>query len=86
MIPCTTQKFFGIDCPGCGFQRSLLSFIQGDFVGSFQYYPPLYPILLLIFAGIINSRIDYKWNAEVLKISAYLSVISIVVNYLIKFF
>ncbi|MCH2198930.1 MAG: DUF2752 domain-containing protein [Flavobacteriales bacterium] len=46
MISCPTKKYLGIDCPGCGIQRSLLSMLKGDFFDAFIYYPGLFPIMV----------------------------------------
>jgi hypothetical protein len=48
MLPCLVKKYFGIECPGCGIQRSFLKLIQGDILGSIQQYPGLIPLLFLI--------------------------------------
>ncbi|MGS0524465.1 DUF2752 domain-containing protein [Zobellia nedashkovskayae] len=31
MLPCLNKKLFGIDCPGCGLQRSIVLFFKGRF-------------------------------------------------------
>ena len=30
MVPCMNKAFFGVDCPGCGIQRSAVMVVQGD--------------------------------------------------------
>ena len=54
LLPCAYKQLFGIDCPLCGGQRSLLLMMNGDFEKSFLMYPPLIPVLLLM-AHLINS-------------------------------
>lgn len=46
MIPCLSKTLFGIECLGCGFQRSLLLLFKGDFAMAFQMYPAIYTCLL----------------------------------------
>jgi hypothetical protein len=48
LLPCAYKSLFGIDCPICGAQRSLLLLLQGKFVESLYMYFPLIPILSLI--------------------------------------
>lgn len=57
MLPCLTKKYFGIDCFGCGLQRSVVLLLQGDIKNSFIMYPALYP-LLLFFALLIVKHFD----------------------------
>jgi hypothetical protein len=68
MIPCLFKTFFGYDCLGCGFQRSLFLLFQGDFLAAFKMYPAIYTCLLLFlfiaFHFLDKSR-NYKkivWN------------------------
>ena len=35
---CTSQAFFGIDCPGCGLTRSLIYAARGQWADSFQMH------------------------------------------------
>ena len=53
MLPCLNKKFFGVECLGCGLQRSISLLIQGEFTAAFVMYPAVYPLLsLLIFVGV----------------------------------
>jgi hypothetical protein len=51
LLPCAYKSLFGIDCPACGMQRSLLSFLKGDLQESFFLYPPLLFVLIGILVG-----------------------------------
>ncbi len=44
MLPCLNKKLFGVDCLGCGMQRSLLFIAKGEFVDAFKMYPAIYTI------------------------------------------
>ena len=46
LIRCPFKFATGIDCPLCGFQRSVLQLIQGNFYKSFMLYPPAIPLLI----------------------------------------
>lgn len=48
LFPCAYKSIFGIDCPMCGFQRSLILLLNGNLKISFETYPPLLPTLFLI--------------------------------------
>ena len=53
LFPCFFKSHFGMECPGCGMQRSLIALLKGDIIISLQYHAALIPfiitILLLIF-------------------------------------
>ncbi len=57
MLPCTNKMIFGLDCPGCGTQRSLVLLLRGDFIGAFEMFPAIYTTLLL-FAFIVLHFLD----------------------------
>lgn len=46
MLPCMNKKLFGIECFGCGTQRSLMLLIKGDFIGAFNMFPAIFTTLL----------------------------------------
>ena len=48
LLPCPFKHLTGIDCPGCGFQRSVLALLKGNWMESWHYYPATVPILLLV--------------------------------------
>lgn len=35
---CLSRRWFGIDCPGCGMTRSLVSLVHGDFAAAWRYH------------------------------------------------
>lgn len=53
MVPCQYNLFFGISCPMCGFQRSLVELLKGNFIESFLLFPALIPFLLTLGAGFL---------------------------------
>ena len=84
-LPCTYKALFGIDCPLCGFQRSILFLISGDFHQSLRQYPPLIPMLLYaVFLGIIFfGKREKQFRA--IKAASIIMLIMISVNYIYKF-
>lgn len=87
MLPCPFKYFTGIDCPGCGFQRSVIALIQGDLHKSFQVYPPAIPLLLFFAYGIADRRFSLDTKNEFVKKTGYMLVGTIVmVSYCIKMY
>lgn len=46
MIPCLFKKIFGIDCIGCGMQRSFNFVLHGEFEKAFNMFPAIYTSIL----------------------------------------
>ncbi len=84
MLPCAYKYFFGIDCPVCGAQRSVLLLMQGNFVESFRMYPPLIFLFALIFFAVVYLLFPSVIKAKFLKQFAVFVLIIIVINYAYK--
>ncbi|SFW30470.1 DUF2752 domain-containing protein [Cellulophaga fucicola] len=85
MLPCMNKKLLGVDCPGCGIQRSLALILQGDFAAAFNMYPAIYTLLLLMgFVG-VNYFYKIKFASKIITALAIINVILILTNYLYKF-
>ena len=44
-LPCLWKHYFDVDCPFCGFQRSVIALLQGDIWKSITLFPALFPLL-----------------------------------------
>lgn len=84
MLPCLNKVLFGIDCPGCGFQRSFMALIKGDVGQAWDSYPPIFPVLLTMILLFAALKWDFPSRLTLLKGSYFISVGFIVVNYIIK--
>lgn len=85
LIPCPFKYLTGLDCPGCGFQRSLIALLQGDITKSFALYPPTIPLLLFWTYGIADGFLKLDTRKFVIKKTLFIIVGSIVlVSYCIK--
>ncbi len=86
MLPCPFKKLSGIDCPGCGFQRSVFALFQGNLYQSFHFYPATIPLLILFAMGILNTKGYFDKKGLVLKGFIYLTGGIILMAYLHKVF
>lgn len=85
MLPCFTKKLIGVDCPGCGLQRSAIFLMKGEFVAAYHMYPAIYPLLLLLgFLG-LNKVIPIKYSNIITITLMVTTVGSILTNYILKF-
>ncbi|MDR2087042.1 MAG: DUF2752 domain-containing protein [Dysgonamonadaceae bacterium] len=86
LLTCPSKHFFHLDCPGCGFQRSIITLLEGDIAKSFQLYPATIPILTCFIFTALHIKFDFKYGAFVIKVLFILSVSTIVIFYLYKIF
>ncbi|MFI5139848.1 MAG: DUF2752 domain-containing protein [Sphingobacteriales bacterium] len=85
LIPCPFKYLTGIDCPGCGFQRSVLALFQGDLHKSFTLYPPTIPLLLFFTYGLADKYLKLDNSKNTLKKTLFVINGTIVlVSYSIK--
>ncbi len=86
MLPCLNKKLFGIDCMGCGMQRSLALIAQGDFIAAFHMYPAIYTLLLLLSVIVVNYFRNFKNAYKIIVILAIVNGVIIVGNFILKTF
>ncbi|RKE94742.1 DUF2752 domain-containing protein [Ichthyenterobacterium magnum] len=84
MLPCLNKKLFGIDCMGCGMQRSLTLVLQGDFVAAFYMYPAIYTLILLVGFIFINYFKNFKYANKIIITLAIINAILILGNFILK--
>jgi Protein of unknown function (DUF2752) len=84
MLPCLNKKLFGIECMGCGMQRSIALLFQGKFEDAFFMYPAIYLIIPLSLAIITSLFYKYRYSSKIINTLAILTIVTIVVNYTIK--
>ena len=78
MLTCPYKKFFGIDCLGCGMQRSILALLNGNFIESFYWYPALLPMLFMFLFLVLHLIFKFKRGGTFLKYN-FIFVVTIVV-------
>lgn len=86
MLDCSWKKTTGLECPGCGLQRSFDQLIHGNLTESLVLFPALLPFLFLVaytFLHILNPR---KFPARPIVVSAVLTGILMAGNWIYKIF
>lgn len=73
-----------MECFGCGFQRALVLFFQGEFVAAFKMYPAIYTLILFAAFLILNIFYKFKHEERIKLILVVLNVVIIVSSYIIK--
>ena len=86
MLPCLSKTLLGIDCPGCGLQRSIILLFRGEFWEAFLMYPAIYALIALFGFLILDFFIKVKNSNSITMVLMILTVSLILINYILKFF
>lgn len=84
MIPCLSKSMLGIDCPGCGLQRSIVHLLRGEFWEAFMMYPAIYALIALFGFLILDYFFKVKQSNTITKTLMILTVSLILINYILK--
>ncbi|WP_338424060.1 DUF2752 domain-containing protein [Galbibacter pacificus] len=84
MLPCLNKKLFGVECLGCGIQRSVALIFQGEFMAAFKMYPAIYTLILLFIYLGFNNFYKIRYANKILVFLLVLNFAIIVGNYILK--
>lgn len=84
MLPCLNKKMFGVECLGCGIQRSLVLLAKGEFVEAFKIYPAIYTLLILGLFVLLNFKMKFKNSRRIILTLVIINAVIIIVSYGIK--
>lgn len=86
MLPCLTKKMFGIDCPGCGMQRSAMALVKGNFLEAFHLYPAIFTLVILFVFSTVHLKFNLKNGHKVILILFITNIVIILTSYISKHF
>jgi hypothetical protein len=78
------KQIFGFDCPGCGTQRAIALVLEGDFIGAFQMFPPVYTTILFFIVAILQLVNKSRSYSTLLIALAIINVVSMIISYIYK--
>jgi hypothetical protein len=81
---CPFKEHFGIDCPGCGLQRSIIELLKGNIMESIILYPALLPVMTMFCFLALHLRFRFRHGALILKIMFIFNISLIALNYIYK--
>ena len=84
MLPCLSKQVLGMPCPGCGIQRAVALFFQGEFYAAFLMYPAIYPIMALFGFLFLDVFFKIKYANKISIGLMITSVVFILGNFLIQ--
>ncbi len=85
MMPCLSKQLFGLDCPGCGMQRSAALVLEGHFESALHMFPAIYTTIVLF--ALIGVNVVFKKSLSRIIIPiAILNGIIMLASFLYKIF
>ena len=85
LLPCITKRFLGIDCPGCGLQRSVVYLLQGRFQDAFGMYPAIYTLIPLFGVLVVYLFRQPRFAHRLILWLGLLNAAVILTHYILKF-
>ena len=84
LLSCQWKKL-GIECMGCGMQRSIIHILRGEFMDAFYMYPAIYTLMgMFVYLG-FHLKFAFK-NGHIILLTLFVSnVLLILSNYILKF-
>jgi len=83
MLSCQ-WKSMGMECMGCGFQRSVIFLLKGDFTNAFMSYPAIYSLILLVAMLGLHLKFNFSQGHKILLWLFIFNLIIIIGNYILK--
>lgn len=84
LLSCSWKEL-GLECMGCGFQRSVIHLLKGEFALAFKLYPAIYTLILMFgFLG-LHLRFNFAKGHRILMGLFIVNLLIILVGYTIKF-
>jgi len=84
MLTCLSKEYFGVECPGCGAQRSLVCLLRGEVLDSLALYPALIPFIIFFTMAILTLVKPLKLNAKWVLIAALITFGIMIIHFILK--
>lgn len=89
LFSCFFKSHFGLECPGCGVQRSIIALLKGNFLESVQLHAAVIPfiltILLLVAQLIIKHEKGGKWVMWAFIATTAITMVQYIIKQIIVF-
>ncbi len=80
MLPCPYKQLLGINCPMCGFQRSLVSLFEGNIRDSVLQFPAMFPLIFTVFIFLVLLLLKIKNRKQIIQRILLLDLSIMVIN------
>ena len=84
MFSCHIKKQFGLDCIGCGMQRSFIHILKGEFIEAFYMYPAIYTLIIMFGYLLLHLKFNFKLGHKILLYLFITNVLIMLTNFFLK--
>ncbi|PZP45819.1 MAG: DUF2752 domain-containing protein [Pseudopedobacter saltans] len=84
LLSCPFKSLTGIDCPGCGMQRSVIALLRGHIGESLRMYPALILVIITLSLTVLHVKRRYKNGAKLIKLSYIITISLVMISYITK--
>jgi hypothetical protein len=84
LLACPFKKLTGVDCPGCGFQRSIIALIKGNISESIHLYPAAIPLLITALFVLLAVKLKVDSHNMIKKTLYMITGSIIIISYIFK--
>jgi uncharacterized protein DUF2752 len=84
LLTCQWKKA-GIECMGCGMQRSVIHLFKGEFIEAFKLYPAIYTLLIMLVYLGLHLKFNFPNGHKILMVLFILNLSIIITNYILNF-
>ncbi|MGB5384933.1 MAG: DUF2752 domain-containing protein [Lutimonas sp.] len=74
----------GVECMGCGLQRSVVLILKGEFTEAFYMYPAIYSLLFMFGFLLLHLKFQFAKGHKVLLWLFIFNLLIIITNYILK--
>lgn len=89
LFSCFFKSHFGMECPGCGMQRSLIALLKGNITESLHYHLALIPFIITIILLVVQLKIKHvnggKWVMWAFIVTSAITIVQYIVRQVILF-
>ncbi len=86
MVECHWKSKLGIECFGCGFQRSMMALFKGNLIESIVIFPATIPLFITLIYTFLHLWFKFKNGARNIVVLFSLTAFLIVLNFILKRF
>jgi len=84
MVECHWKSTFGIECTGCGFQRSIDLILQGKLIESIGLYPATLPFFATLIYTLVHLKFNFSNGARNIVILFSFTALLMLLNFFLK--
>lgn len=85
-LSCSIREAIGVECPGCGTQRSLMALFRGDLLNCIAFNPSVLLFLLTFLFMLLHLKFNFRNGATILVGMFCVTVLTLILNFVIKLF